>query len=692
MFLVQCYRRLIERDVGFQPGKSMRPARLRELLEDHIFGVDRDGDACRVAELSLQLTLLDYVDPPDLESTPSFQHPQLHDRNIFQADFFAADTAWQRTMGDERFDWIVGNPPWVELKKGKVKAIDKPAWTWLNEHKRNLPAGGNQVVEAFAWRAADYVAADGRVAFVLPAMTLFKDESADFRRQFFERMRVNVVANFANLAYVLFGGASKRGKRPERPAAVFFYSPAHGDQLPILVYSPLTAEQLANRPDKPGKQLDTWSLTINASDIRELRWRDIANGEALPWKLAMWGSHRDQKLLESLADEFPAFGRLMDRWGLAYAEGIQLRTKRCSDDVEYIAELVGKKALSFSELRSCGRIHDLPESAKTCISEEQAFLRLRGGRKGLTVSRPPHIIVDRSRRFAVYSDEFIAVLPRQIGIAGTRSQAALLQALALYLNSDFVLYHQFLCSPEWGVSTSSSTLEAMKQLPIPFDSANRDQLHVWSELHSAVVEAWRTEQSQREDRDRPLFAPKTKAAGSPTLKQLEREMNDHVYQLLGLRDRERWLVEDLVHVRMDLIQGKVSEQATRPPTTAELQAYAEVFQGELDSFVASDPELHHEIVVVHDSQSAMIQIHMTRDPRSGNDRTHVCTADGATAREFTAIRGKLRKQHSQWVYFDRNLRIYSGRKTYLFKPMQMLQWTRSQALLDAGEIIAETLT
>jgi len=69
-FLVQCYRRVIEQDEEFQPGEPMRPARLRTLLERHIFGVDRDADACRVAELSLSLTLLDYVDPPDLESCP----------------------------------------------------------------------------------------------------------------------------------------------------------------------------------------------------------------------------------------------------------------------------------------------------------------------------------------------------------------------------------------------------------------------------------------------------------------------------------------------------------------------------------------------------------------------------------------------------------------------------------------------
>ena len=65
-FLVQCYRRIIEQDEEFAPGQPMQPARLRDLLKSHIFGIDRDGDACRVAELSLSLTLLDYVDPPDL--------------------------------------------------------------------------------------------------------------------------------------------------------------------------------------------------------------------------------------------------------------------------------------------------------------------------------------------------------------------------------------------------------------------------------------------------------------------------------------------------------------------------------------------------------------------------------------------------------------------------------------------------
>ena len=184
------------------------------------------------------------------------------------------------------------------------------------------------------------------------------------------------------------------------------------------------------------------------------------------------------------------------------------------------------------------------------------------------------------------------------------------------------------------------------------------------------------------DEDLPLFDHRPRT--SPSLAELERELNEQVYKLLGLRDHERWLVEDLVHVRMPLVKGKVTEEAISKPTPSELQTYAAVFQAELDAFVANDPELHHEVTLVHDPLSAMIEVRLTRQAEAGKRRPRVLAADEVTSREFTAIRRKLRKQHSQWVYFDRNLRIFSGRRTYLFKPMQRLQWTRSQALLDAA--------
>lgn len=92
-FLVQSYRRLIEREFPVTK-KRPTPHELRALLEEHIFGIDNDPDACQVTELSLILTLLDYVQPPDLLPTSPGKHNSdfkllaLLGTNIFQTNFF----------------------------------------------------------------------------------------------------------------------------------------------------------------------------------------------------------------------------------------------------------------------------------------------------------------------------------------------------------------------------------------------------------------------------------------------------------------------------------------------------------------------------------------------------------------------------------------------------------------------------
>ena len=158
-------------------------------------------------------------------------------------------------------------------------------------------------------------------------------------------------------------------------------------------------------------------------------------------------------------------------------------------------------------------------------------------------------------------------------------------------------------------------------------------------------------------------------------------MNEQVYKLLGLRDRERWLVEDLVHVRMPLVKGKVTEDAIRPPTLSELETYATVFQAELDAFVANDPELHHEVTVVHDPLSAMIEVRLTRQAEAGKRRPRVLAADEATSREFAAIRRKLRKAAQP-------MGVLRPQPAHLFGPAHLPVQADAAAAMDAQPSLA----
>ena len=221
-FLVQCYRRLIERRVR-ETCDDLKPSELRRLLTESIFGVDRDPDACRVAELSLVLTLLDYIDPPDLRGNPSFKIPKLHNNNIFRSDFFSPNCPIRAGNAGDRFDWVVGNPPWVEVKRPpndepETEDLDRYVRHWIARKAKTQPTGGNQAAHAFVWRLGELVREDGCAALLLPAKILFSYEAQRFRQELFKRFHVWSVANFSNLTEVLFAGRSRV------PAAAFYFA------------------------------------------------------------------------------------------------------------------------------------------------------------------------------------------------------------------------------------------------------------------------------------------------------------------------------------------------------------------------------------------------------------------------------------------------------------------------------------
>jgi hypothetical protein len=269
--------------------------------------------------------------------------------------------------------------------------------------------------------------------------------------------------------------------------------------------------------------------------------------------------------------------------------------------------------------------------------------------------------------------------------------------LALFLNSAFATYHQFLVSAEWGVQKNRTSLDDLKELPSPIFGLTTTELADWSNLHQRLVATSKPKLARgtgakpkagERDRAEPLFDDGNRPE---SIQQLMSELNEKVYELLQLDDSERSLIDDLVHVRMQLIQGKLGRGAVGHPSQKELEDYASTLKFELDEFLEDQAQNRHHIVVVHDDYSGMIQIELASESKLA-ESVLVLRADDQTAREFERTRRRLRERHSQWLYFERNLRIFEENRTYVFKPLQRLHWTRSQALVDADEIIADILT
>lgn len=668
-FLVQCYRKLIERSRQ-ELGRRLRPAELGHLLTDHVYGVDVDEDACQIAELSLALTLLDYVNPPDLTET-QFKLPALRDRNIFNANAFDDDAAWYREGRKRSFHWIVGNPPWKELKPRNLDKEDKKAWQWMERNKQIRPVGGNQMAEAFAWRASDVLDRAGSAAMLLPAMTLFKYESTGFRKAFLAHNTLWSVANFANLADVLFRG------RATLPAAALFYSGSNtADEAaatyPIETYAPLMASQPASQAGGPRRRKEIWNIVVNSSDLREIEYRDVADGQARAWKIAMWGSLIDRKVLNGIEGRYRTLGQLEKAAQLIVSQGLELRANisNGAEATERHDELAGKLTLNVDPLKNRRYVFRFPQASLTQIDPTKTSVRVRGGfERPMQVNAPPHVLVGASRNFAVYSEDFLVVPARQIGIASPDGNRDLLKAVALYLNSDFVAYHQFLTTTQAGVQKSINTLKALRALPVPFDGATN--LKPWEELYSEISQ----ESADGDDFNQP---------------ELVKALNELTFESLKLSSRGRAAVHDLVHVRFGLTRGKTAASAVGAPSQREQDVYARMLRDELDSFVGPSSVTRHRVEVLSGGGSGLIVIDLVKET-TGQQPVKVWEASEPAAGRLAEARSSLLERQSQWLYFNRNLRVYEGPRTYILKPLQHLHWTRTQAIQDAMAIIADSL-
>jgi hypothetical protein len=669
VFLVQSYRRLIEQTIRTNGGQPPRPAELRSMLTDHFFGIDTDVDACQIAELSLVLTLLDYVKPPDLESPQvrRFRLPSLRGQNIFHQTAFSnlPDSAPQF------FDWVVGNPPWKILKPKSAEAADPGLTKWILKNRKRQPTGRRQLAEMFAWRSQELLAPNGAASLLLPAMTLFKYDSKQFRKRFFTDSTVWEIANFANLVRVLFAG------RSTVPAAAFFFERTTPDDDPpnIEVYAPFLANQPALYDAQSGqKQKEAWNILANASETRSLRYKEALSGDAVHWKIASWGSYLDRQLLERVRKEFGKIGGLDKRGVVTLTQGFELRKSAISGvyKADYHPELIGERKLLIRRLKERRYLWRIPEAAIGRVTADEAYVRVRGGfDRPLRVCEPPHVFVAPSGAFAVYEDEFLVIPPRQVGIGTTPDKRPLLKAIAVYLNSDFARYYQFFHSPQPGIQKTISTTRDVGAIPIPFDEASGSLLQPWVELFEKIVV---------ENREGDNFS------ASP----LVRTLNELVSDALQLTERDRALVQDLVHVRMDLTRGKVGRCAIATPEKDQVREYALALRDELDSFLGDDLSSRHRVRIAVGDDAGVVEILVADNVRS-QQPISVESASPQLSVELAIARGNARQEFAQWFYFDRNLRIYNGAFTYVCKPMQRMHWTRTQALLDAGEIIADTL-
>src|SRR5205823_214281 len=132
--------------------------------------------------------------------------------------------------------------------------------------------------------------------------------------------------------------------------------------------------QLAAYAGKRGHRNETWNIVVNSSELKEISYPNVLRGEPLPWKIAMWGSAADTKVLRSVERKFRTVQDLENAQELALSQGPELRDSAGEKgSTEFYPELVGKATVDIGRLKRRRYLLRFPQNSTRYLTNSQVF-------------------------------------------------------------------------------------------------------------------------------------------------------------------------------------------------------------------------------------------------------------------------------------------------------------------------------
>ena len=693
IFLVLAYRRIIEIYRKKSNKKFLNPAELRSLLLDSIYGVEFDLDACNVASFSLILTLLNYVDPPDLHRNPNFKFPSLvndgktglqDDNRIFKADFFDPNSSFSQ-LDELKFDRIMGNPPWVNLKKDNLKdqtdLLDTPdhnlALKWIDEAKKqNIVVADNRLQDAFACKVLDHLSDKGMIGLVMPSTSLFFLKGNKFRQQLFHRTQFEQVCNFANVRDILF-------ETVIQPTSTWIYRLASSDvpKKQVVHYAPMCINQNAIF-----KSVLLY-ITMYESEIQYINHYDIEDGEGVTWKLAMWGNHRLKRVYKQIKHIFPNTLSEYCRakgWGNSLpVQGPEFRNikdipKKQKDNYEFYSDysnidFFDEKSLNSKNLDF--QCFTIPSGVLKTKNENFYWLRKRGGKAGFKVTHAPHLLIAAQwGKHFIYSDKDFIIPPRQSGISCPDKDKDYLKAITVFLYSNLAKFCIFLTSPKLGIYPTFNVIETtrVKELPVPDFAVS--QVKILAKALDALI---------KEEKN---------AKGESRLwkQKRQKKVNDLIYKTLDIPEGIQLLIEDFFENKYPLNESKnLQKKLIEEPGKSAFENYAITLRNELDDFL--DSKAFHEVSVFWHNELVHVKIKVLSEGNVPLKPSIREVNEEEIIKQYQQISVQQTSMVSKNLCLCRSVRVFEDDEIQLFKPCRKIDFSYSSALADSDDIIAEII-
>lgn len=437
VFLVNSYRRMVEEHLkGEQYSKD--DEMLKSLLTDNIFGVDINEAAVDVTIFSLYLTVLDYKNPKTLKS---FKLPDLKGSNLFVGDFF--DEEKMKVLEGRHFDYIIGNPPWGNVKTGLHMS-------YCERHGYNKMQQNNEICRSFVFRAKDFAPDPATTCcFVLHSKIFYnkKQPAREFRRFLLKNTKVNWILELSSVRKLIFEHA-------DAPAAVVSFR-FSAEQLSsnTIVYTTVM-------PNLFHKLFQVF--VIEKHDIKYVP-QELLLMHDWAWKTVLFGTSFDVRIIKKLKHKFSSFGEMIRQQEpkIKFANGVQYLDGK--DDASYL------KGREF--LREGIEHFSIDYNTLKTFDKEKVH---RARAKNKDVFEPPYVVVTKGldmknyKMKGAYSERSFVSSDTVYILKGANEQKDFLYNMEGLLNSSLYAYFNIMIGSSVGIEREQRFMSEVFEYPSTF--------------------------------------------------------------------------------------------------------------------------------------------------------------------------------------------------------------------------------
>ncbi|MGO9413779.1 MAG: Eco57I restriction-modification methylase domain-containing protein [Syntrophobacteraceae bacterium] len=689
VFLVILFNRLANHWLNTQSGPVGHDAKagaLQRILERQIWGIDKEETACRIACFSLYLAYLDFFDPPDIrdyvEQTGK-PLPKLLDYgdplNDLKADIpviYKGDSLAGKTLAGREFDCIIGNPPW-EGRQSK------------------------QLAQKFMEKAPSFLRRGGTGCLLLPSKIL-QNQTDAFQATWLSGVSLKRVIQLADYRFVLFQDALC-------PAfiALFAKTPPRPNQDKVEFGTP--------KFNRDG--LRKGIITINPTDRTWIPLSDIlaaTKAKKAPslWKRRLWGTRRDQKMLD-LLESLPTLSELAGtpkegkRW--IKGQGFQPNTLGKSKNPK--SPWWRKSDLYIDAKAHCWDFDCIQLQMSDCEEIGDRFPSLHRPRDE-RIYRGPMVLVSHGFGKVAFSNFDVLFQHSLQSISGPEEDTDLLMFLTAYLRSNLAKYFLFHTSANWGSERDKVHLFELLRIPFPLpgnEFVSNDSQRIVLE----VAQKMRKLQGNLENilsqygqgnKGKTLIKGRRAQVSRQWLEgrkaqanAFHEELEPLIHRYFSLTEQEVTLVEDTVRVFIPsstprwsekTVSLEPSERSNVPPYANEgLGAYADALTKTLNSWAEMESSTYRVCAEGGtDDQTglAMVTLELTSTETAYRQRS--------LSRRLADVLAKLQKvigDNSRTLGYNRDLVVFYGKQVHIVRPNILLNWTRTAALNDAARIYGD---